>query len=131
MIDSFIDISINYNEHGVYFIGGVNMSTIQEVTFNECEDIKCVTVNVHTEDEGKLLRVPVYVRNVCPHRKIIVGVRVYIRGKLYAMKVRKIFTNHHDYCRKIRGIYAGDFEFLFTDNCIDDIYIDILSHYIR
>ena len=126
-----MDISINYDEHGLCFIGGDNMSAIQEVTFNECEDIKCVTVDVHTEDEGKLLRVPVYVRNVCPDRKIIVGVRVYIRGKLYAMKVKKIFTDHRNYCRKIRRFYVGDFEFLFTDNCDDDIYIDILAHYIK
>ena len=110
--------------------GKINMKSIENIEFNVCEDIKCVEVDVKIENEGHLLKVPVYLDDVCPSRKIIVGVRIYVKGKLYAMKTKKVFTGGRPYCRKIREFYVDDFHFLFTDTCIDDIDVDVLAHYI-
>lgn len=107
------------------------MACIEKIQFKECEDIKCVEVNVQVENEGKLLRVPVYIRNVYPCREIIVGVRVYVEGRLYAMKTKKIFTGGRRYCRKIDEFYVGCFEFLFIDTCQENICVDTLAHYIQ
>ena len=106
------------------------MKSIGNIEFNACEDIKYVEVDVKVENEGPLLRVPVYLNDVCPGREIIVGVQVYVRGKFYAMKTKKVFICGRPYCRKIREFYVADFNFLFTDTCRDDICIDILAHYI-
>lgn len=107
------------------------MSCIEGIQFKECEDIKCVEANVQVENEGKLLKVPVYIRNVYPCREVIVGVRVYVGGQLYAMKTKKIFTGGRRYCRKFDEIYVDCFEFLFIDACQNDICVDILAHYIQ
>lgn len=106
------------------------MRLVEDIQFNACEDIKCVEADVKIEGEGHLLRVPVYLNDVCPRRKIVVGVRVYLRGKLYATKTKKVFTSGRSYCRRIREFYVDEFCFLFTDTCIEDIDIDVLAHYI-
>lgn len=64
-------------------------------------------------------------------REVIVGVRVYVGGQLYAMKTKKIFTGGRRYCRKIDQIYVDCFEFLFIDACQDDICVNMLAHYIQ
>lgn len=64
-------------------------------------------------------------------REVIVGVRVYVGGQLYAMKTKKIFTGGRRYCRKIDEIYVDCFEFLFIDACQDDICVNMLAHYIQ
>ena len=107
------------------------MNCIQEIEFKECEDVKCVGADVEVENEGKLLSVPVYLREVCPCREVIVGVIVYVAGEVYAMKTKKVFTGGRRYCGKIDEIYVGYFEFLFTDVCQNDIYVDMLAHYIQ
>lgn len=106
------------------------MQSMDTVTFNDCDEIKSLEANVHIENEGQLLRVPVYLHNVCPCRQLIVGVCVYVNNRLYAMKTKKVFTGGRHYCPKICEFYAGDFLFLF-DDCFDkQIRTRILSHYI-
>lgn len=107
------------------------MSCIEKIQFKACEDIKCVEAHVQVENEGKLLNVPVYIREVHPCREVIVGVRVYVDGRLYAMKTKKIFTGGRRCCGKIHEIYVDCFQFLFIDDCQKDICVDMLAHYIQ
>lgn len=110
--------------------GGLLLKSVEDIKFNACEDIKCVETDVKIEDEGHLLRISVYLNEVCPCRKIVVGVQVYVKGKLYAMRTKEVFTGGHSYCRKIYEFYVDEFCFLFTEACVDDIDIDVLAHYI-
>lgn len=91
---------------------------------------KCVETEVKVEDEGYVLRVPVYLNDVCPCRKVVVGVQIYVGGKLYATKVKKVFTGDQPHCRRICEFYVDEFYFLFTDSCVGDIDIEVLAHYI-
>lgn len=106
------------------------MDSIDIVTFNACEDIKCLEKDINIEDEGSLLKVPVFLYNVCPYKKIIVGVSVYVDGKFYAIKTKKMFTGSRSYCSKTRKFYAGEFLFLFTDECNKNVRVRVLAHYI-
>lgn len=101
----------------------------KEIKLDHREDSKNLTINVTTQDSGRLLKIPVYLYNVSPCRKIIVGVKVYVNSKLYAIKVKKIFIPGYPFSKKIRSYFVGDFEFLLTDHCNDEIYFHITSHY--
>ena len=107
------------------------MNCIQEIEFKECEDVKCVGADVEVENEGKLLSVPVYLREVCPCREVIVGVIVYVAGEVYAMKTKKVFTGGREYCKEIDEVYVDCFKFLFEDVCEEDVCVDVLAHYIQ
>lgn len=106
------------------------MSSVEDIEFDACEDIKRVETDVKVEAEGSLLRISVYLNKVHRCREIIVGVQVYVEGSLYAMKTKKVFTGDHPSRKKINEFYVGDFCFLFTDTSTDDIDVDVLAHYI-
>ena len=105
----------------------------EDISINQCAESKNVFVNVVAENTGSIIVIPVYLYNVCPCRKMVVGVTLIVNGKPYATKAKKIFTGGHRCCffaRSIGRIYAGDFEFLLTDNCNDVITYCTSSHYI-
>ena len=106
------------------------MASMDTISFNSCEDTKSLQVDVFIEDEGHLLKVPVYLHNVRPCTELIVGVFVYVDDKFYAMKTRSLFTGGRPYCHKIYEFYAGDFFFLFTNERNKQIRAYIMSHYI-
>lgn len=106
------------------------MDNWENVTFDTCEDLKCVESAVRLDPEGHLLLVPVYLKRVCPNRELVVGVEVYLDEKLYAIKTRKVFTGHHSCPKRIRKFYTGDFHFLLTNSCNKEICIKVLAHYI-
>ena len=103
---------------------------MREVSFSECEEIKCVKTEVKVEGNGNLLKVPILLTDVCSCRELIVGVQVFVKGKFYAMKTKKVFTGGCPKSRKICTFFAGDFYFLFTNTCNHDITINVISHYI-
>lgn len=102
----------------------------KKVSFSPCDDVKCIEAEVHIDDEGHMLVVPVYLCDVCTCRKIIVGVQVYVCGRLYAMKTKEICTGGCPCCSRICQFYVGDFNFLFTNIGTEEIDIKILAHYI-
>ena len=102
----------------------------KEIKFDHTEDSKHLDINVATQDSGRLLKIPVYLYNVSPCRKIIVGVNVYVNQEIYAMKVKKIFICGYPFSKKIRSYFVGDFDFLLTEHCNDEISYHITSHYI-
>jgi len=108
------------------------VGTMDTVTFNKFDDIKCLGANIYVENEGHILRVPVYLYNVRPFRELIIGVSFYIDNTFYAMKTKKIFTGGRYYCPNIREFYAGDFLFLFADDydLNKKVHTRVLSHYI-
>jgi hypothetical protein len=103
---------------------------VEDISFTACEEIKCVEAGVHIDDEGHMLTIPVYLYDVCPCREVIVGVQVYVDGRLYAMKTQKVYTGGCRYCRKIYEKYVDDFYFLFTELCDEKISIKMLAHYL-
>lgn len=103
---------------------------MQPIAFKPCEESKTIVENIQVDNEGHMLTVPVYLCCVRPCREIVVGVQIYIKDRLYAMKTKKIFTGRHSHRNKIRDFYVGDFTFLFTDECTSDICVKVLAHYI-
>ena len=103
----------------------------KDISINQWEESKEVIMDVVAEDVGSSLIIPVYLYNVCPCRKMVVGVTLFINGVPYATKVKKIFTGGRIwFFHRIACIFVGDFMFLMTDNCNDEISFKILSHYI-
>ncbi len=102
-----------------------------DISINQCEESKEVIMDVVAKDSGSTLKIPVYLYNVWPCRKMVVGVTLFINGVPYATKVKKIFTGGRRwFCHRIACIFVGDFMFLMTDNCNDEISFKVLSHYI-
>ncbi|MBU3810905.1 MAG: hypothetical protein H9893_04545 [Candidatus Niameybacter stercoravium] len=106
------------------------MRCVDDISFTACEVTKCVKAGVHIDDEGHMLTVPVYLYDVCPCREVIVGVQVYVDGRLYAIKTKKVCTGGCRYCGRIHEKYVDDFCFLFAGLCDEKIDIKILAHYI-
>lgn len=102
----------------------------EDVIFHNCEKTKCIDVKIYIDNEGHIIKVPVYLCNVCPDRNIIVGVLVYIKNKLYAIKTKEIISSGDIAKNRNSKIYVGEFEFLFAEECKEDIQIKVLSHYI-
>ena len=100
------------------------------IVFKNCEIAKSIEKQVCITDEGHLLKVPVTLCNVHPCRQVIVGVRICLNGKFYAMKTKEVFTGGREYCRRIRELFVGDFNFLFTHSCEDQVDVEVLAHYI-
>lgn len=73
------------------------MRETEDIIFYPCDDIKCIQADVKVEDEGYLLRVPVYLNNVCPCRNVVVAVQIFVEGKIYAMKTKEVFTGGRPY----------------------------------
>lgn len=106
------------------------MECIVDIDFKACEDTKYINIATQASDEGHLLTVPVYLYNVCPCRKIVVGVQIFVNGRLYALKTCKVFTGYSPCCRKICKFYVDEFDFLFTDEYKEDIKVEVMAHYI-
>lgn len=102
----------------------------EDIYINQCENSKDVSIDVVTDDVGSKLLIPVYLYNVYSRRKVVVGVTIFINGKPYATKVKKIFTGGRWCCHRIASLFVGNFIFLVTDNCDDEISFKILFHYI-
>ena len=100
------------------------------IVFENCEIAKCIEKQISVLDEGHLLTVPVTLSNVRPGKQIIVGVRIYLNGKFYAMETKEVFSGGREYCRKIKELFVGDFNFLFTHACENEVDIEVIAHYI-
>ena len=100
------------------------------IVFENCEIAKCIEKQICIADEGHLLIVPVTLCNVRPCKQVIVGVRICLNGEFYAMKTKEVFTGGREYCREIKELSVGDFNFLFTQACENEVDIDVIAHYI-
>ncbi|AKN32537.1 hypothetical protein Ccar_17390 [Clostridium carboxidivorans P7] len=82
-----------------------------------CNDKPKKCINLHKTFEGRLLFLHVNLKDICPNKTIVVSVLIYENDKLYAYKVKKMFTGSLDSC-KCKEFDAGKFCFVIQENCI-------------
>lgn len=113
----------------------MNMNSKNSI-LHPCDINKCLTMHCSCNDSsGTCLIVPVYIHNICKNEHILVIVEIYKNKELYAREIKKIFTGCCSQCccnnGMISRMYAGDFEFYFTDifepSCI---CIEVKTQYI-
>ncbi len=108
----------------------------KNLIIHPCENNKCLPMNCDANNStGLCLIIPVYIHEVCKNKHLLVIVEVYKYDHLYARQIKEIFTGDCDNCccykNLISRLYAGDFEFYFTDICEPtSICIEVKTQYI-
>lgn len=110
-------------------------TNIKHIEFDKCTSIIKKNLQVVLSDDGKLLDISICLKNVCPCRKLMVGVLVYYNNKPYALKTKEINTDKAckccHCCCYLKDICVEGFEFLFPSTiCKHEIIIKVIAHYI-
>ena len=105
-----------------------------------CDKVKYKPVDKYDcESQGTCLVIPVTLHCVCIDSYILVIVEVIKDGRLYARKIKKIFTgnsfcNDMCYCKEnriIEKLFVGDFKFYFIGDCTPKcIRVEVSTQYI-
>lgn len=108
----------------------------EDVTFKHCEDVKEVTIHgVKLKHEGRLLKVKVELENVCPGRKVAVGVLLYkkeclgkeLKGfKTCEIEIPCSLTPCHN------RIKIGEFCFILAEQDLcskNKLQLKVIAHY--
>jgi hypothetical protein len=98
---------------------------------------QCCSDNLPSDNscycDGRLLFVHVNLKNICPNKIIVVGVLVYEDDKLYAFKVKKMFTGYCCDC-ECKDLDAGRFCFILEENELCSqrkVRTEVVSHYVN
>lgn len=105
-------------------------SLMESITLAPGETIKSIELSTFVEDDGQILRIPLYLWDVCACDQIIVGVFIFKDDKLYAKRIKEVYVQGPAYCAGCHEFFAGEFEFLFEESCMKDVRIKVMAHYI-
>ncbi|WP_051623580.1 hypothetical protein [Clostridium hydrogeniformans] len=105
----------------------------KEINFPPCKMIKNEFLDVQPSCDGRLLIIKVNLKNICPNKKIAVGVLIYKDNRVYAFRAKKIDTGNCSQCI-CKNFNAGEFCFVFTEDNLCEyrkIKIKVIVHYIN
>lgn len=103
----------------------------KDANFLKCEISHNTDMDVNLNCLGRLLRVNVKINNVCPNKKIAIGVLVLEGNKLAGFRAKEIYTGNW-FCGECKCINGGEFCFVFEENnlCSSRHFkVRIIAHY--
>lgn len=105
-----------------------------------CDNIKYIPINkCNCLSQGSCLIVPVSIHSVCSNSYLLVIVEVYKEKKLYARRIKKIFTgaskeNKCNCCVEndlIDCLFVDNFKFYFINDCNPkSVHVEVNTQYI-
>lgn len=90
-----------------------------DTTIFSCDKIRYFPINKRNcTNDGSCLVIPLTLHCVCSNSYLLVIVELFLSNKLYARKMKKIFTGNNDNCQPKPNCCNSDemIESLFVDN---------------